>query len=225
MTATLLKQRLDSIGLGLLPTQGLAIANWSATERDVRTAMLADTKELSESIQFLGIRRFDPLSIRYIDIKSEHPSPPETGDEAVLYKFEDARRKGWFRNMFVTRQGGSFVLDEQWSKWIAMGYIARGFGRAPVFHDQEKKYLYVPAMLRLPIVIHRALLLCSGSSPVECYLDAWEDGNEVSFGIKQADTVLFQLDEGLCQGVGDGVWLRYDNVPTAVMKAISSKGV
>lgn len=224
VTANLLKQRMDPIGLGVLPMQGLAIANWAATERDVRSAMLAETKELSESIQFMGLRRFDPLAIRYMDIKSGHPSPPEGGEEAVLYKFEDVRRKGWYRNMFISRQGASFALDEQWSRWVAMGYVARGFGRAPVFHDQEKRYLYVPAKLRLPIVIDRALLLCSGSPPVEYRLDAWEDGSDIKFGIKHADTALFQLDEGLCQGVGDGVWLRYDNVPTAVMKAISSKG-
>lgn len=224
MTATLLKQRLDPIGLGVLPMQCLAIADWAATERDVRSAMLAETKELSESIQFMTLRRFDPLAIRYIDIKSGHPSPPEGQEEAVLYKFEDARRKGWHRTMFVSRQGASFALDEQWSKWIALGYVARGLGRAPVFHDQEKSYLYVPAKLRLPIVIDRALHLCSGSPPVECPLDAWEDGRDIKFGIKHADMALFQFDERLCQGVGDGVWLRYDNVPTAVMKAISSKG-
>lgn len=224
MAATLLKQRLDPIGLRVLPMQGLAIADWAATERDVRSAMLAETKELRESIQFMGLRRFDPLAIRYIDIKSGHPSPPEGREEAVLYRFEDARRKGWHRSMFVSRQGASFALDEQWSKWVALGYVARGFGRAPIFHDQEKRYLYVPAKLRLPIVIDRALLLCSGSPPVEYHLDAWEDGKDIKFGIKHADTVLFQFDERLCQGVGDGVWLRYDNVPTAVMKAISSKG-
>ncbi len=222
--ATLLKQRLDQIGLGVLPMQGLAIANWAATERDVRSVMLAEAKEPSESIQFMGLKRFDPLAIRYVDIRSGHPTPLEGGEEAALYKFEDARRKGWYRSMFVSRQGASFALDEKWSKWIAMGYVARGFGRAPVFHDQEKRHLYVPAKLRLPIVIDRALLLCSGSPPVEYRLDAWEDGSDIKFGIRHVDTALFQLDEGLCQGVGDGVWLRYDNVPTAVMKAISSKG-
>lgn len=224
VTATLLKQRLYQIGMGMLPMQGLAIANWAATERDVRSMMLAETKQLSESIQFMGLSRFDPLAIRYVDIRSGHPPPLEDGEEAVLYKFEDARRKGWYRNMFVSRRGASFALDEQWSKWIAMAYVARGFGRAPVFHDLEKRHLYVPAKLRLPIVIDRALLLCSGSPPVECRLDAWEDGRDVRFGFKQVGTALFRLDEGLCQGVGDGVWLRYDNVPPAVMKAISSKG-
>lgn len=204
--------------------QGLAIANWAAAERDVLSMMRAESKELSESIEFMGLRKFDPISISYEEVRSGRPFPVNAETQAVLYRFDDIHCKGWRRNMLVSKYGASFALDEQWSIWIAMGLVSRGFGRAPLYHDQKKGYLYIPAKLYPPAVIDRALVLCSGSPPEEHFLSSWEDGNEVNFGIKKADTVLFKLDEWICQGVGDGVWLRYENVPSAVINAISLKG-
>lgn len=224
MAEPLLRQRLATIGLGLLPMQGLAIANWAAMEREVRSVMQAEAKEISDSVRFMGLKRFDPLAVRYVDARSDRPVPIDERQDAVLYKFEDARRRGWHRTMFVSRRGVSVAIDEQWSKWIAMGTVARGLANAPVYHDRERRHLYVPAQLRLPVVLERALILCSGSPPVECRLEAWEDGRSVKYGIKQADAAFFELDEDYCQGIGTGVWLRYDNVPAVVMRAISLKG-
>jgi len=220
----MLEQRLLSMGIGLLPMQSLAVANWSASEREVRSKILSEAREISESVRFQGLKRFDPLLLRYADTGLEHLCERSGMKDMSVYQFEDSRRKGWKRSFIVTHAGFSFSVDEQWLRWVALSNVARGMKSGPIAYDRKNRYLYVPTHIRFPIVIDRALILCSGGPPIECRFDAWEDGRSVKCGIRRLDTVFFELEESACQGIGTGSWLRYENVPEAVLKSVISKG-
>ena len=79
----------------------------------------------------------------------------------------------------------SFVRDSRWGVWLALSAFAEfvkihwGIGDAspwPLHHDSRDHTLWLPARINLPVVLERALVLCSGNRPVRLRVFGEADG-------------------------------------------------
>lgn len=98
-----------------------------------------------------------------------------------LFKVEDIETGShWiyvlgFRNSHAQPRY-TFVRDVRWGTWVALAASAawarERFNLSdldpwPIHYDHVTRTLWLPARLNLPVVLERALLLCSGTRPIE----------------------------------------------------------
>jgi hypothetical protein len=128
----------------------------------------------------------------------------------------------------VTRY--SFIHDSRWGVWLSELAFARMvremLGRTdaypwPIHYDPAARELWIPARIKPPAVIERALALCSGSGPRAAMLQARPEGDGL---------VLYRQDIGTVVGVASwvyegfvpGVWLCYEWVPPEVAARVAA---
>lgn len=206
-----------------VPGQALALVRWSASLPEVRAQLLDDCQPPREGAVYGGLKRFDAVDLRYVDVPAGRPERLREGQRIAIYKFEDARRKNWWRHLAITKHGASTAADREWMRWVAMEEVGRGLRSAPIFYDTKKSRLYIPAAMRPPLLLERALVFCSGMPAIRSSFDAWPDGRQIQFGYKNSGQVFFDIDEDLCSGITGTEWLRYDGVPEPVFKAMVQK--
>lgn len=206
-----------------VPVQALALVRWSASLPEVRSQLLNDCQPPREGVIYGGLKRFDAVDLRYADVPVGRPERLREGQRIAVYKFEDARRKNWWRHLAFTRHGVSTAADREWMRWIAMDEVGRGLRSAPIIHDTKRSRLYIPAAMRPPLLLERALVFCSGVPAIRSNFDSWPDGRQIQFGYKNSGQVFFDIAEDLCSGITGAEWLRYDGVPESVFKAMVQK--
>jgi hypothetical protein len=142
---------------------------------------------------------------------------------AELYRFEDPTVQGLQVYVLGTlksngqRQFG-FLQDSRWGIWLAMSSFAEfvkreyGIGDAvpwPIHYSAAEGMLWLPARLRPPFIIERALVLCSASAPTPITL-----GNNKVDWTRHLNSVYEEMKTG--------VWLVYRWVPKSIAMRVAS---
>lgn len=111
---------------------------------------------------------FDPVSLRFVS-SVEEPAP------VLLSRYQDPVRETWRYRFF---RGGQFAsIDPDWGRYAILSHHKR-----QVFEfDPTSSSVRVPTRAPLPVLLSRALALCSGRSPV---LGRSVDTNDKSFGLR-----------------------------------------
>ena len=147
---------------------------------------------IDEAREALGIWGWTDLATEFRYLQHFHASRAEfvassqtrlhvdPGVKASLYRFEDPIAQGLQVYVLGTaRPDGqpqySFMHDSRWGVWLALSAFAE-FARDvcgnqdavpwPIHYAAIDGTLWIPARLRPPFVIERALLLCAASSPI-----------------------------------------------------------
>jgi len=197
------------------------IAEWAGGITDARSELGAwGWETLSAEIRHL--QRFNPGCAEF---KYQNGSSlmvdPLVGAE--LYRFEDPTVQGLQVYVLGTlksnglRQFG-FLQDSRWGIWLAMSSFAEfvkreyGIGDAvpwPIHYAATEGILWLPARLRPPFVIERALVMCSASAPTPVTL-----GNDNVNWIRHFNGVYGEMTTG--------VWLAYRWVPESIAMRVAA---
>ncbi len=98
------------------------------------------------------VHRFSPLQLRWAAIQQD-----EVGHGAAgLFRFVLKHQRFYY----LRWRGGTYQIPVQVGKYAVMGRR-----QGALSYDADTKILSVPAVCRPPLLIERALVLCSGSLP------------------------------------------------------------
>jgi hypothetical protein len=226
--ACLLNGSLEVSGFRYSKFPSFAIANWSESINIIRETALQNPMESIGKAQDSAMRFnaiFGMFSAKPSDFPIEllRAIDSDTGLSFVHYLVERLNIHEKF----------AFVRDSRWGVWIAWNArlhqlsLINGFENyypIPLSYDPKTKTVWLPARIGLPVVLERALVLCSGALPIEFELvqkDSLEDGCLALF--HKVSALLKIRVNPVYQGMANGKWLAYKWVPEPVATAIASK--
>ena len=212
-----------------LDAQALCVATWAATCDEVRVDVEQGAVESVGALEHHP-QRFHPGTGCFHTM--EHLAPCSDCD---LFRMDDRDIEGGRVYVLATRQEGrsryGFIRDSRWGIWIAMHAFARWVKQHhcindacpwPLPYSARARVLFLPARMSLPVVLERALVLCSGMAPeVVQTTERIVDGRCVI--VRQADGKSIAAVSQVYNGMAAGKWLLYRSVPPEVAQMIASK--
>ena len=205
---------IELVGMEDVRHPAAAVAAWAEGIDEARGTLGAwGWANLATEFRYLqrfhpGRAEFVPRSLSRLDV-----DPPVM---ASLYRFEDPIAQGLQVYVLGTaRPDGqrqySFMHDSRWGIWLALSAFAE-FARDshgikdavpwPIHYAASDGTLWLPARLRPPFVIERALLLCAASSPV-------------------TSTVVPGNLSPVYSEMAGGIWLGYRWVPEEIAEKVA----
>ncbi len=133
------------------------------------------------------------------------------------------------RNENKTRY--AFVRDKRWGIWLTLcgfgEFLREKFGVNDAFpwpfaYSRANGILWVPARAGFPVVLERALTLCSASAPDVFDMCGQLDGDELHLVHARSRVPAIRLSR-VYDGMADGRWLAYKWVPHEVVKLVVTK--
>ena len=223
----------SSMGFDFAPGPARDVARWAGSLRQAREA--AESRGAETVAAELGhLHRLKADSARFVPA-SEPRMSIDRACGAQLFRFDDPQAAALQLYVLGVRRADgasrySHVHDSRWGVWISQLAFAEMLkdkhGRNdafpwPLHYDPETRDLWVPARLRPPAVLERALALCSGAGPEAHFLSP--SGH--------ADEALAVFDNGSGHAVGaishmygefvPGYWLRYQWVPAETARQVA----
>jgi hypothetical protein len=209
------------------------VANWAGSLRKARE--VAESKGTESVEAELGhLHRLKADSARFIPA-SEPRMVIDRESGAQLFRFDDPQATALQLYVLGVRRADgacrySHVHDSRWGVWISQLAFAEMLknrhGRDdafpwPLHYKPATRDVWIPARLRPPAVLERALALCSGRGPEVHFLSP---GSRPGDGLS-----LFELRSGrevrnasLVYGeFAPGHWLRYSWVPADMASQIA----
>lgn len=208
------------------------IARWAASASEVRESIgqLAGEKFPGNG---QSVEVFTTASGSFQLLQQEARLDEEL--ESQLFRMPDAhaeRLKVHVLAMSSTRRPRyGYVRDSSWGKWIAFGAFAsyvrerHGINDAspwPIPYVVEGGVVWLPARVKLPFVLERALVLCSGSPPAICSMDkvAVDGGIEL---VRDSNRERIGRVSLVYNQMAKGKWLGYKWVPREVAEEVARK--
>lgn len=123
------------------------------------------------------------------------------------------------------------VRDSSWGKWIALGAFARyvkdehGISDAspwPIPYSIGEGIVWLPAQVKLPLVLERALVLCSGSPPELVEMEGASVDGSIELSRARNGTRMGHISP-VYQHMTKGKWLGYRWVPLGIAQDVASK--
>lgn len=123
----------------------------------------------------------------------------------------------------------SFIHDSRWGVWISISAFAamlKGHFSIddaspwPIHYDRTFRTFWFPARLRPPSVIERALVLCSGSGPLEVQTTGTRKGGNIEL-INKYTGLSIGVASSVYDSLASGIWLCYQWVPGAIAQRVA----
>lgn len=215
--------------LQALMSQALCIATWAATCDEVRIDVEHGAVESVGALEH-NPQRFHPGTGCFRAVDRLTPR-----SDCDLFRMDDRDIESGRVYVLATRKGGKscygFIRDSRWGIWIAMDAFARWVrveyciddaSPWPIPYSTREHVLILPARMSLPVVLERALVLCSGMSPEVVQATGRKaDGRCVI--VRQTDGKSIAAVSPVYNDMSAGRWLLYRCVPRPVAEMIASK--
>jgi len=225
----------SSMGFLFAPNPARDVAGWAGSLRQAREAAESRGTE-TVSAELGHLHRLKADSARFVPVNEPRMSiDQECG--AQLFRFDDPQATALQLYVLGVRRADgtsrySHVPDSRWGVWISQLAFAEMLkdkhGRNdafpwPLHYDPEARDLWVPARLRPPAVLERALALCSGAGPAIHFLSSvgHADGRSPVFD-SHAGRVLGAISHVYREFV-PGHWLRYSWVPAETAQQVAAQ--
>jgi len=224
----------ESAGFTVQGSPASTLASWAASSEDV---CLGVEQIAGEGIGTgaRGIEKLNANTARFFD--SSNSAFDVAGATCQLFRMEDRDVSGLRTYALAVARGGKpvrfgFIRDSRWGVWIALGAFAAFMKEFPGFFDvspwpihylRDHGVLFFPARVSLPVVLERALILCSGSGPESLEMSCGTSGlSSISLrnhahGQHVADISLVYA------GMAQGKWLAYKHIPEGLASLIAGK--
>ncbi|MFC5522669.1 hypothetical protein [Polaromonas jejuensis] len=224
----------SSMGFLFAPGPARDVARWAGSLSQAREAAESRGTE-TVSAELGHLHRLKADSARFVPVSEPRMSiDRECG--AQLFRFDDPQATALQLYVLGVRRADgtsrySHVPDSRWGVWISQLAFAEMLkekhGRNdafpwPLHYDPETRDLWVPARLRPPAVLERALALCSGTGPAIHFLSSGgdADGRSPVFD-SHSGRVVGAISHVYGKFVS-GHWLRYSWVPAETAHQVAA---
>lgn len=217
-------------GMESLPVQSVGVASWAASCDDVREQVEQGAVESIGALEHRPHRLHAGKGCFMEEARSLRPQ-----SACDLFRMDDRDIDGGRVYILATQKENvaryGFVRDSRWGVWIALQAFARyvketySIGDAcpwPIPYSAKDGIVLLPARINLPVVLERALVLCSGQAPevVEAYCRS-VDGHCVI--VRRSDGIGLAVVSQVYTDMACGKWLFYRSVPGEVAAAVAAK--
>ena len=151
------------------------IADWSADYQAIYGALAEGAVETLGT----GNRSQELLNVNKLRFGATQTFDVPVQLSCQLYRLDDLETQRHKISVLGIRQNGhsprwAFVRDSRWGIWIALEgfarFLAKDYNRPevspwPLPYCREDGSVWIPARAGLPVILERALTLCSGSGP------------------------------------------------------------
>ncbi len=213
---------------------GTSIAIWSGSIEDARKTFVRDGWE-HFATRLSNLHRMKWHSAQLVAVGSEQMTiDREIG--AQLFRFDDPQ--AWPLQLYalgIRDQAGnsrySHIHDSRWGAWISVLAFARlmhdKYERSdalpwPFPYDPKTRDLWLPARMRPPSVLERALCLCSGAGAEVQFLETGEAINDRLPMLGQNCRAIGFVSP-VYEGFFPAHWLRFRDVPVEVASTVASR--
>lgn len=216
------------------PAPAKAIASWSdSLEEARRTFVRASWEHFSAKLSHLHRMRWDTAQL--VPTNSQQMSiDREIG--AQLFRFDDPQASPLQLYVLGIRDGEgnsrySHIHDSRWGAWIsalAFAQLMRDkFGRHdalpwPIQYDPRTRDVWLPARMRPPSIIERALCLCSGAG-AEVYFMKSGEAIDDRLPLVDSSCRAFGYVSAVYAGFFPAHWLRFRDVPAELAAVVASR--
>jgi hypothetical protein len=216
-------------GIAVLPVQSAQVASWAATCEDVRSQVEAG------AVESIGALEHHPQRLHAGSgcFKDTGTLAPQSGCD--LFRMDDRDIIGARVYVLATRRDAgirySFVRDSRWGVWIALRAFGSFLKEAlsiddacpwPIPYSAKDRTVYLPARISLPVVLERALVLCSGQGPDVVEADGRYVGGELVVA-RRSDGKCLVVTSRVYDDMATGRWLAYRSVPAGVAAIVAGK--
>lgn len=222
-------------GLAVVRRPSGAITAWAASKEDVRAQIERLAREsIGQGVR--GLERLKPTTGLFFPL--ETGSFESQGPVCQFFRMEDRDTGKLQVYTLGIDQGGTgarfgFSRDSRWGVWLALGafadYVKKQYniGDAspwPISYVRETGTLLLPARVSLPVVLERALVLCSGSAPEPMDLLARSDaGSPHIVLVRKANQIAVAWISKVYGEMAEGKWLAYKRVPQEIASLVAGK--
>jgi hypothetical protein len=224
----------SSMGFLFVPCPARVVARWAGSLRQAREA--AESRGVESVSAELGhLHRLKADSARFVPVSEPRMSiDRECG--AQLFRFDDPQATALQLYVLGVRRADgtsrySHVPDSRWGVWISQLAFAEMLKEKhdrndafpwPLHYDPEARDLWVPARLRPPAVLERALALCLGRGPAIYFLFSGGDADDrLPVFDSYAGRVVGAISHVYREFV-PGHWLRYSWVPAEIAQQVAA---
>jgi len=208
------------------------------------SASLDEFKEMLLSQH--GYEQYRPKNLQRLNPEKAYFSSDQSGMMKVdefrsceLFQLDDpiiSKMKVYMLGNY--REAGnvySFVPDSRWAVWLAITsfveMLYQKFGRNdaypwPLCYVTNSADLIIPARMKPPMLIDRAMCVASGQLPEEFYCELEEGSeDENGFTIYSESNTALRINNvpNAYLGMADGRWLRYRLVPKSLAENVAQK--
>lgn len=229
-----IRQAGKAMGFQFTTAPAISIATWSGSIEDARRTFLRDGWE-HFATKLSNLHRMKWHTAQFAAAGGEQMAiDREIG--AQLFRFDDPQ--AWPLQLYVLGirdQAGnsrfSHIHDSRWGAWISVLAFARlmydKYQRPdalpwPFPYDPKTRDLWLPARMRPPSVLERALCLCSGGSAEVHFLTTDEAINDRLPMLSQNCRAIGFVST-VYAGFFPAHWLRFRDVPVEVASIVASR--
>jgi hypothetical protein len=223
-------------GFRFVQFPALHVARWARDLSGVRTD-LTRTGVVSVGSNLLQCERFGNLSGCY----SNSLAIPSVGEDFshVLFRMLDPDTERHRLHVLAFRDAEAhpryrYLPDARWGVWIAL-LAGAEFAKSrfevgdalpwPLPYDVREGTVWLPARTRLPLILERALILCSGAPPKELPVRQAPGREKLVMehvgGLDEIGTVSRVYEQFLPHDPRYAIWLGYRWVPESIAEAIA----
>lgn len=203
------------------------VASWTASLADMRDLLLRDSSsDIGRARE--EARRFNPANGKFTAKPNNLP--------CELWRVADLSTGVDNVHVLVHDDRYSFVRDSRWGAWVSLDATAAYFSQLlpdrrdlhplPLPYACRDGTVWLPARLNLPVVLERALVLCSGLGPEHHDLAPRDEDTHGADALE-----LLARDTGcavakvhrMFYGMAAGRWLAYRFVPRDVAELVAQK--
>jgi hypothetical protein len=213
----------------------LEIAKWAAACEEVRIRIEQNSGESIGTVT-RGIEKLNSKNGRFFEV-GDFPFAL-SGPACQLFRMEDRDTTGLRVYSLGIGNGGrgvqfGFTRDSRWGVWIALGafaeYVKETYGYSdaspwPIPYLPKKGTILLPALVSLPIVLERALNLCSGNGPemIDMVMSCNTNSPYLTLATAVDGKVVANVS-WVYDGMANGKWLAYRNVPENIARLVARK--
>ena len=221
---------LQPAGIAVMPEQSSTMVRWSASLPEVLADAFVRGSSDPPVSRPAGLKLFNPATGYFDSVRGAMERPPPGSATILLYQCDDPHVSGRRLHVLASQTAYAIARDLRWGKWIATMLTRVGRanpGRPPIALQESgrRSRLWIPARLRLPPILERAIILCSGTPPDQLGLDTGpEDGGKVELILEKSRQELgIHVDTAIVGGHANGKWLLYSDVPPTLANLLRKK--
>ena len=211
---------------------GALVANWAGS-LDQAESELSEWGWEQFSVRLEYLQRLHPQAAEFRPSNHEHLYVDRLL-RTQLFRFEDPSIRGLQSYVLGTiRPDGkvafSYIHDSRWGVWIATAAYAKMVKDLhhiadatpwPIHYDAKNGTICIPARLKPPYVIERALTLCSGAGARQVPINATDGDAGVALFDRHSSSRIGEANR-VYSDMASGTWLQYEWIPRDVASQVA----